>query len=129
MARFDRWPNDTVKGEELRRAQNQISNAMVGAIQDAMRPTWNKGRGMLPDPDPSKLPAGEPAVRGVPVRVIEQMEASERAKEEFAQKKRDWEEFRRKQMEEFQAFRREHPWLLNEQQAWNRFVGKEKAGK
>ena len=120
MARFDRWPNDTVKGEELRRAQNQISNAMVGAIQDAMRPTWNKGRGMLPDPDPSKLQEGEQCVRGVPVRIIEQQQASERARAEFAQKQQEWDNFRMAQANAFNMARAKEPWLT-----WEKWVDRE----
>jgi hypothetical protein len=115
------WNPDTATGEERERRLRSIRDAMKGVVADAVRPTWSRGRGMLPE-DHSKSGQGEQCVNGVPERILKQIEASEQAQRERAEQQRSWEEYRRKQMEEFTRFRAEHPWLLDENKAWDKFI-------
>ncbi len=68
MSRYDRWSHDdTPTGDELAKIQRQITETMRGVVADALRP---KG-----DPN-KKYEPGEPYRNGVPLRVIEAMEAA-----------------------------------------------------
>ncbi len=84
------WNEHTLKGEDLARAQREIASAMRGVVSDALSGRMALGRGVLPQED---RVGGEPSRNGIPVRVLEQIEAAEKARAEQAKLQTEWDNF------------------------------------
>lgn len=104
--RKDRWPLDVLEGEALRRKQHEIANVMKDVVKDRYCPTMTSPS-MLPE-DHSPRSGGEPAIRGIPARLIE---AAEKAAREDAERTDRWRAFREAQARDFEAARAAEPWL------------------
>jgi hypothetical protein len=92
--RKDRWPLDTLGGDELRRKQREIADVMRDVVADRYNPTTTSPSMYREDQLRS---GGEPYIGNVPKRLIE---ASEKAAREHAEQVDRWTAFRDAQARE-----------------------------
>ena len=92
----DRWdPNDALSGEEKRRKEREIASVMRDVVRDRYNPMMTSPSMYREDPSPRS--GGEPAINGVPARLVE---AAQKAAREHAEQTDEWTAFRSAQARE-----------------------------
>ncbi len=102
----DRWPLESLGGDELRRKQREIANVMRDVVRDRYNPTMTSPSMYREDPSPRS--GGEPSINGVPARLVE---AAQNAAREDAEQTDRWRAFREAQERDFEAAKAAEPWL------------------